>query len=615
MKRIAIILLLFACNVSAETAGKLVYSRQPRATTPFDIMMEGKKKHFDDGANWQPICNDLGSMTQCTEYDFVIHDLATGVIKDIHNCTGSALVTCAAGEPAVSYDGTKILYSVLFGSALEDRSPFPAVFNVDKGCELWEYTVATGAKKRLTTGYCDRFPFYKPDGKIAFSSNRSGTHAMASMYFPPKENRVPDQYYPEASQQYWEMKGDGSNKVNVTPHEQYAVRGSMTSSGNIDYSSFQGSWPRTNLGTPNNHWWLLRVNQHWGNTLAKLGATHNSVSAAYLDRSAIGAFVDPAWPYQDLTELRALGPCVEIYPGKIACSNYYRGNSLGPFGVGIVCDETAREGAAEKGYLPSSCYIATPFGTDEDGNNPIFYKAQYNPHGIAAGPVSTGRAGFFEPWPSNDKDPKATDNDDFLFTWMRGWGYVAAWLRDVTKVQMGGEETAHKVIARAKVKVVTNPFDQDQVEVLVGDPRYHQWGAKVVAPYEAFFGMPTPAVQPAPASDGKARLVVKDIHKTDLPGLSEVAKAITQLRVEYIELHTSEPMLPEYKSVTVQDCPAAEDGSVTCVVQCEKPFRLSGLDKDGHTVMPDLMLHSLRCGEQRECKGCHAGHAELPPGC
>jgi hypothetical protein len=136
---IPILLALALPVVADDCKTPLVYTRQPRPTTPVGPM--------SDAANWQRV-NDISRVWQQAESDVVID--RCGEITAVHDCTGSPEV-CTAQEARVSPDGKRIVYSVSRGKSLDlvvmangldtKLREFDTIT-----AELWLYDVPTGKR-------------------------------------------------------------------------------------------------------------------------------------------------------------------------------------------------------------------------------------------------------------------------------------------------------------------------------------------------------------------------------------------------------------------------------------------------------------------------------------
>jgi len=646
---------------------KLVYTRQPRATKP----VPGTP--IKEAANWQH-ATDVGRINGgIAEADVVVDDLH-GRVKVIHDCTGSEEV-CVAQEARVSPDGTKIVYSVGHGNEL-----VPVVAHgIDVGireipglthAQLWIYDLTTGEKWPIPNRPAraiDRQPEWLNNEKIVFVSNRGGTYPFKQ---PFGLHQGMDQFgrgrcfsYPYCvsqdygygragmSMQLWTMNIDGTAARNISPHEQNALAPSVMSNGDILYScwnahenkNFDSKSAHSNrFGTSKNKWWLCRVDGNGADQTVILNG-HKSTTLktrAWLPPGMTGG--------EGRSQLRAIRSVAEIFPNRLAVSNYYRSNHVGSMGIIYGMDytdphvegcSTARcqpDGESASGkpgsgrYVPSSLRAITPYGTDQD--IAVRRDARGRP---------LGKAGYAAPLPNTDRE--------FLIT--HGWGscYEVTMPHEANRAAMRGEPTCQKAIYRVKVPMVTNPFDTRQMELMAGGERWHAWDARAIATYRELMGQALPH-QPAPLEPGaNCYLQVADARDAELAPPAEHYDWLTNfyqhcafqgcaVSAENPSFHGENMaaltiLLPEmwdftyggarkkeyqsilgntgHKSVSVLGSqPLQEDGSVKMQVPCETPIIMTGTDADGMAIAHDAMLHSLRAGETRTCHGCHEGHSE-----
>tara|TARA_R110000823_G_scaffold144958_5_gene275097 strand:- start:16552 stop:20232 length:3681 start_codon:yes stop_codon:yes gene_type:complete len=651
----------------AKQHWQLVYTRQPRASKP----VPGTP--VKEAANWQH-ATDVGRINHgLAEADVVIDDLS-GKVKVIHNCTTSSEI-CVAHEARVSPDGTKIVYSVGYGNELTPvvtegvrlgLREIPGLTHA----ELWIYDLTTGKKwpiPRHPAQAIDRQPDWLNNDQIVFVSNRAGLYPFKN---PFGMHQGQDQFgrgrcfnapycvsqeygYGSAGRamQLWTMNIDGSDARNISPHEQNALAPAVMSNGDILYSCWNAhenknfdTWTAhsNKPQTSKNKWWLCRVDGNGADQTVILNGhkTTTVKTREWLPRGMQGG--------EMRSILRAIRSVAEIFPGKLAVSNYYRSNHVGSMGIVYAIDykdphvegcSTARcypDGESSSGkpgsgrYVPSSLRAITPYGTDQD------MAVRRDSRGRAL-----GKAGYAAPLPNTDSE--------FLLTHGRGSCYEATPLHEANRRAMGGEPTCQKAIYRVKVDMVTDPFDTRQMELLAGGEAWQAWDARAIAPYRELMGQELPA-QPAPLdSDANCYLQVVDARAAELqPGAERFnwrtnffehctfqgcAVSAENPRFHRENMHALSIFLPEMWDITYRGSDEAEyasilnntghksvallgsqpletDGSVKMQVPCETPLLMAGTDADGMAIAHDAMLHSLRAGETRTCHGCHDGHSE-----
>ena len=124
----------------------------------------------------------------------------------------TSFVDCRVQGLEVSYDGRKLLFS-----RCEDRR--------GTGFHICEINVDGTGLRQLTDGNCnDVEPYYLPDGRIVFVSDRSGYH---------------EYYHQERSRNLYVMEADGSGVQQITfnPNQDYDPL--VLSDGRIAYTSYR----------------------------------------------------------------------------------------------------------------------------------------------------------------------------------------------------------------------------------------------------------------------------------------------------------------------------------------------------------------------------------------
>jgi len=598
----------------------LIYTSQPRAQTPVPPM--------SDAANWQH-ANDISRVWEQSEADLVYE--VGGKRTVIHDCTGSPEV-CTAQEGRLSPDGMRVIYTVSRGDALNISVKGSGLETglkdfKTKTAELWVYNLINKTKRRLSSGYIDRSPVYASNDTIVFASDRAGTYA-------PRSTLGRNFYGQPAFQLYRaRIAPNGLEDItNITPAEHFVMIPEVLTNGDIAYSAWHGVAPREFGSTPQNHFWICSVDINGNNPRCLLGAHGSGTIKSY---DFISDWADPARRAEASTQIRGLRVMAELWPGYLAVSNYYRGNSQGAMGKIFGWEHSEAEGASlEKNipamnqwstssnpgsgrYVPSTLLNMTPFALDQD-MAPVFHK-----DGRAA-----GRAGYPFPIPQSWGYGK----DAWGFTRTRGWGYESATKELATIEAMGGEPTAKKQIELAFVKQVKNPFDPKQARVLACESLdYHCWDARAVAPYEDFYGIKTPPIAPiAKPTDCELRVVnarMSELHPIPPPPNATPAK-IDELKiafqgnaspdyaaivdafgVEYFDhwqsLPTREGLAKSYPPVKAK---LLADGSVRMKVDCGRPFQHFGYDAKGNRVASGLA--PLAAMGVITCNGCHSGHGE-----
>ena len=662
----------FSSDAAADY--QLVYTRQPYASTPIPGVPGSEH------ANWQH-ATDVARINSggIAEADVVIDDL-NGDVKILFDCTGSE-INCVAQEARVSPDGRRIAYSVAFGSpgAAGRRIPTSgegtrlslSEIPVIRCAQIYIYNIVTRTNvavpnhpggdcetiyPRDADGAIDRQPEWLDNQTLVFSSNRGNTYPFKTQApVHQGEGRCtnwPYCVYQEygyghagKSMQIWTMRVDGTQKKNISPHEQMALSPAVMSNGDILYSCWNahgnnGHDSRTAIGpaTTQNKWWLCRVDGNGADQTVILNG-HKSTyikTSAWLPQGFTGG--------EGVTRLRALRSAAEIFPGKLAVTNYYRGNHVGSMGIifGMDYKDPHVEGCSTAAcydgngssstvpgtgqYVPSSIKAITPFGQDQDTR--VRFK-----FGMAA-----GKAGYAAPY----------SDTEFLITYGAGQCFSPTRDYEANTTTTGGAPTCWKSIYKVKVPMVTDPFDLNQMEPLAGGLEFQSWDARPIKTYQEMFGKAAPD-RPEPLDpDAGCYLQVVDVRASELhpaepydwratkyAHCAHQGCAIKPEKPNYYKKKVERfaVLIPEmwdisysgankdifattlntigHKSIgTYRKQKLQPDGSVRMQVPCETPLIMVGQDGDGATLAHDEMLHSLRAGETRTCHGCHDGHSE-----
>tara|TARA_B100001540_G_scaffold242194_1_gene216994 strand:- start:2428 stop:5778 length:3351 start_codon:yes stop_codon:yes gene_type:complete len=615
----------------------ITYTRQPRHGTRITVDPETPySKSIDDASNWQRV-NDVGRMWRQTEADVVFDDLAGGITV-IHDCTGSDVI-CTAQEARISPDGKRVVYAVSTAPPGATRWPIKAangpmtdLWEFDTvTAELWIYELDSGQRYRISSGHRDRTPDWCGNDCIVFASDRAGTYAPRSTpgRHPDGSYWFPRNFYPSKALHIHRARLVGrqlADITDITPGEWMALSPEVLSSGEVLFSAWEGDGPGEYGSTPQNVWWLKSVGLGGGEVITILGAhgSGNIITTALLKD-----WVDPARKGEGSTQFRALRATGEIHAGKIAVTNYYAKNSTGAMGLIFGLDfrggvvegalRASQVGGMESNsdvpgsahYVEKSLEALTPYANDQDLGWPRMHR-----DGRAA-----GRAGYPAPLPGGGAD--------WMYTHGRGYGcFEAVPPGRATYAALGGEPPCQKQIRRAKVEVVTNPFDPSQSEVMAcGDLQWHCWDAQPVARYQDLYGVPTPQVEKVQPPGGECALRVVDARSGELypiPGKGDEQNRVAfqghahpdypaivrYFGVEYFDHWTRTPdregLMKTYPPLKA---PLLADGSVSLPVECGRPFRHFGYDEAGDKVAHGLT--PLVCNEgECTCHGCHDAHSD-----
>lgn len=566
------------------------------------------------------------------ESDIAIED-KYGNQKIIHNCTGSDKI-CATDDPRVSPDGKKILYWEGTGDYLKDVYTIGITpkektgakdINALTECRLWVYELDTGQSYPVSDGHCDRTPEWLDNDTLVFASNRAKEYVPLTC--PGKVSPVQGMQYKLGYQLYRADIVDRqlTSIERLTPHHSNLLSPEVTSSGRV-FPSVHNAGERTCFNTsPKNAWYVANMDTNGADQTSAEFAFHRYPN---MKTYSLVPTIDPR-RRGILASTKAFRVVTEIEKGLFCGNEYYRNNHGGSNGILHCWRENNNEGVLKGNqlksaeqfgafsldgsgqFVPSSHYVATPWAESQDA------LVRFDKQGRALGKVG----GSF-----------AHTGGAFGFTWVRGMSYTHA--IDVSGVdftdpkKLGGEPPAHRLIALAKVPVVTNPFDSEQVEILSSHPKKHRYAAAQIRPYRDHFGQDAPVQVPRLAK-GKAILKSENVHEHQvfpIPGKTSKGEraaiqgnleegTITEACIDYIKPFKSQPQAFGLDIEETVCVPVAEDGSTEMEVDAERVFQMFWLDAGGKELARDHSLHSLRSGETRCCVGCHMHSEDAKPAC
>jgi hypothetical protein len=607
------------------------------------------------------------------ETNLEMKNLTTGNITMIFDCWSDTTLHCAAQEGRGSPDGTKVAYSVSYsGGVREPTNGGARKLDPITHAKIYIYDVATDTSTIVPNqGITDinRMPDWINNDTLVYSSNAAGNHLPKDSYNTHKGtyvdangrvrtiqagNSQPPNYYgvsqvygyrhSSKSMQLFKMKIDGTEVVNLTPHEINAIRPTVLRQpqhkGRIMYSSWQstedkGYYGSTGMGTIQNLWWICSIDQNGAGGTCNLNA-HNSPllpNKEYMPPGLIGG--------QGKDKFLAMRSVAEDIEGNLYVTSYYRANH---FGLGNIykfsiddfhvegcstadCLDNAGEGVTSMfpgsgHFVPKDLMSIAPFGVGQDVTpliDPVTKKV-------------FGKAGFMAP----------RANGNMLATYGEGYCYIPHTPSSAgEQFNIGGLPDSAWVCNRDVVEFlqprVLDPFDETQMKRLAADPNKNEWDAIELSVHPIPYQTP-----PIPESD-VCYLQVVDIRNAELgpsepynfqkygqivavqgnsvkAGDGEFFKNnIYGLAIYGIEFW--DVMYPNSQFGLASNYhghkdkwlmgiqPMEADGSVKARVPCDVPFQMSGVDENGTVIAHDSILHSLRPGETRSCHGCHDGHS------
>jgi hypothetical protein len=661
----------------------MVLTRAPRPNTPITIGADT----IDDASNYVTATDVKRINQNFGETDVVyypdVDDPLTYTV--IWNCTGVATV-CAAQEARVSPDGTKIAYSVGFGNALVN---VPFIGGVDVGVDeinyltsasIYIYDIQAGTSSIVPNqpaGTIDRQPEWVDNDTIVFTSTRGNTYPNKNVngpnhtgftQFGAKRGLGAADY--GVSQEYgyidpasksmnvWKMDIDGTNAVNLTPHEDNALNPLVVTTGDIYYSAmnthglevFPVAAPKWLPTSPRNLFWISRMNQHGGDHTVLLNGhkTQGNIKV----NGWLPPHITGSNGTDSLRALRNIGEDAEgrLYVGHYYGANHRAGGSI--YRVAPYADPSVEGCSTESCYTDNDVSGTTPGGARfvnssltnvaPYGNSQDAEERKYDdPDTVPVESIPVGKAGFMGPLPGGGKQ----------YTHMGAHCYNAGGVvtpAEQNAAATGGQPICDSGIYRMLVDRVTDPFDETQIEAIIDSTTHFEWDADVVAPYQSIYGQAQPAQQ-TPYTPGNCYVQVVDMTKAELyfgDGATydwnklgydcsvigcAVGKSVANFHADNIDglkflkvdrwdvtwsagnqdLFGGTLNNTGHKKYTNLGTQTMEsDGSLKAQVPCDTPLIFQGVDSDGMAIAHDAMLQSLRPGETRTCHGCHDGHSE-----
>ncbi|MCK9259289.1 MAG: hypothetical protein M0P63_05955 [Azoarcus sp.] len=557
----------------------IVYSWSERTQGEFEL--KGHRMTALD--NYDPLPDVKFVYSGFKEANVVDRD-ANGNEKTLFDCIGNNQLHCAALDPRVSPDNRRIAFAVLYGKAVTEGRwtihgvlPIPVLNGVHTG-QIFVFDTVTGKLSGWprVEGVIDMHPEWINNDELVFVSTRSKV-------FPVRMFGKSPSYGGHHALQRWRGHADGSNAINIGPHDDVALHPLVLSDGNILTATWRVDENLHAGVTPENQYWMSLTDQFGGNETSLLGAH--------------GTLFRQGGVTNSLVALHFYG---ELSNGDIATSNYYRGRHLG-LGMPIAFPRLPHgvEGTGG-GFLPA-IYSLLPWAQEED--NPT----HRDRHGRFM-----GKGGY----------PVGLPNGQVLLTKGTGYCYEGLTPDKANAEYLGGSGCDTGIYV---LKSVPSAHPDDLVRV-VDQPDRHEFSADVRLPYQAVYGRPMPAVQKR-IDQGDCSLGIVNVHLTKLHGggpactkkgaCIEAGYSIANL--DRLAIYRAEPNRERQRSLRNfpregQDMtllgyvrPEA-DGSVNVHIPCDMPYKLRGVSRDGVEFIRDQVKHSNRPGEHRQCLGCHAGH-------
>jgi hypothetical protein len=531
-------------------------------------------------------------------------------------------------DPSVSFDGRRVIFSVLYasfrpvthhiqtysadGAALTREAQDPI------GAQLFEADLTTFAIRALdyrALGDFDTAPVYIPwdesrsgdSDRIMFTSNRA--RELPSSLITEAPARAFNKYL----LQLYIADSNATNARRVGVHDRDGIlHPFVLSDGRVIFTTWSNSHMgafRSNNSTPRRHSslqnkaWLASVNSKGGFFVADYGRHGKS-------RKFRGG----------TSEISSTGLhfITETSDKKWVCvSDYYRTNNKG--GGLTTCYQ--REAVGVEGAYPPTTDPGSAF-------MPRFFVRPFT-FGNVSDNVSEHGA---------TRDPMGLPGNQLMVTYLRG--------NACQRPDLAIRDFPNNSCDAGIFRTVNIPTDASGLQVVVDNPNYHEFMARVAEPYNFIYGMEKPrfAGHQGTSTNGRCYIGNSTMESETQPlrpysfNSSErsaqdcasqgcKAREISETQVRAIRfwevlhhdssfLHRSRnyensgqpnylKTLASHRLKLLGDAPIESDGSFAAEIPCETTYVMAGVSADGEVIMRDQVPQSLRRGEVRTCTGCH----------
>lgn len=580
---------------TGELVYPIVYTRVPRTHDLHSVTLKNGSSYSTDKWGYLDTLPEVARIhDRFNGPGQLVIQQPDGQEKVIYDCMNRAR-PCVPLDPMVSFDGTKIAFSVYSADGLtppwpeEKGYPNRQLNGVNPKAQIFIYDIASDTLKAWPHhgNNLDISPAWLPNGDIMFASSRNPI-------YPPKLNRInPHPVEPRL----FIAKADGTHAVDISQHEVTgAIHPFVMSNGDVAYSSH---WTSHNLayvhnnggvnwpGTIANFWNIMATDRRGGDFRALLGAHKNRMTGSNPKSQTIKA-------------LHFLGQRAN---DDLCTVNYYRANNLG---LGdVVCwplEDRHIEGPAPD-FIPRGLYSAATWSTSEDRNS------LKGPDGKYLGKVG---------W------PEGTEDDQLLLSVGRGQCSSISFSIPSTPDSLVDDIGCDVGIYKTTRIPSTDMSDLGKI---VDRPQWHEFGARSIRPRE----VATPEL--SNTSDGSCVAASSDAGRTDahnykgyrfnknygvtanngseIDGLShDELAAIRFYKVLPLQRRNEDPgNHTGHRLALLGDVKLLADKSFTAQLPCNVPYLMVGLDANGRAIKRDQVPQSLRPGEKRICTGCHL-HSE-----
>ncbi len=502
----------------------IVYVRCPRTTTTFevsgDVVVDGVQKPASrtmSGLDVYDVLPDVvhfyeGFVAPC---DLVRRD-EQGAETVLFDCaTGSTEASsCAAMDPAVSFDGTKVAFTVFRGSITHTSEyvhakvidpaatnndtyphplPNPELATTEAQLHIYDLTSGTLTPLPYVPGAVDSGPAWLANGRLAFTSNRDGRYRT----LVPGVTGIP------RSAQIWTVDPDGRNldiaSHHGLGHEEHPF---PLRDGRLAFTSWQGFG-----GLP-----FRYTNGAVGGFTTLDNLFH--IYVQHPDGAAVFAlFGQHSGDHAPITatnaDHKASHFLTQTGDGRVWTADYYRTNNNGlGVVVGLMPPPLGQEGMLDPNapigdlYAPTDMVNFAPWATSADQMAFQMPGAPFTPQGYSD-PV---------PWAGKVGHPAALPDGGLMVVWGKGacgtvtindvFGWLGKVAPPLTSGSGGGTamnlmtslglDTPGCDLGVYRAGTIPSAHPSDLVPI-VDRREYHELMARALVPYAAIHGLEKPA--------------------------------------------------------------------------------------------------------------------------
>lgn len=584
----------------AVDSNLIVYTQVPRTTSKLVVRTKTGEEFLIDHLDTLDSLPEVGR--QFSNFNapgqLILLNIDTGEKKVIYDCFTTD-EPCVPFDASVSLDGKKIIFAVYRADSIINQVsqgytyPIRSLSKSGNKSEIYVYDIETQQLTPLpyVEGNQETSPIFLTDGKIMFASDRDKQFAPYLHNIGSDETTTPRLFIADL---------DGQNVVPITPH---SMAGTMhpylLANGRVaettkwmthglPYIYDNGS---TNYPTTTGNMWILQdIDQRGGDPTALYGSHHNQ------------------WNYEGkVINFKALHFIGQRANGEVLVTNYYRGNNLGLGDViGFTLEPKLLEGPAPD-FLPRNKYPIAMWSVSNDNG---------------AGPIGNAKIGF----------PEGTPDGQVMMSVGKGYCSSVAWNMFTTPDKITDFGKIGCDVGIYKTTVIPSQ-DLSDLELIVDEPEWHEFGARVVvsrdiAPAEitnTSDGTCVVASSDAGSTDAhnyngydfnsSANMHAAANNGTEIDGIPH--SEVTGIRFYKVLPNTERKTNPNNttgnKLELLGDVPLLADKSFKAQLPCDTSYFMTGIDSQGRVLKRDQLPQSLRPGELRVCTGCHLHGSEGRP--